>query len=142
MNDESGAPPPAQTKRRFLDRAPTAPMAPTVIGAGAVVVGNLRGAGPFVISGEVEGDGDLDGSLYITASGVWNGNIRAAQALVAGKVFGSLRVGGKLEIGRTAVIRGSVSAGRLAIAKGAVVEASVAVTAGEPVVRFEEKRGT
>lgn len=137
MSEENGAPP-AAVKRRFLDRNPTAP---TVIGAGSVVVGNLRGAGPFVISGEIQGDGDLAGSLCITLSGVWNGNVRTVQALVAGTVVGSLRVDGKLEIGHTAVIRGTVSARNLAIAKGAIVDGKIEVTSGEPVVQFEEKRG-
>ena len=137
MSEESGGPP-AAVKRRFLDRSPTAP---TVIGAGSVVVGDLRGAGPFVISGEVQGDGDLDGSLCITLTGVWNGNVRTLQALVAGTVVGSLRVDGKLEIGRTAVIRGTVSARNLAIAEGAIVDGKIEVTSGEAVVQFEEKRG-
>ena len=46
----------------------------------------------------------------------------------------------KLEIGQTAVIRGSVSARTIAIARGAVVDGDITVTSGTPIVRFEEKR--
>ena len=47
---------------------------------------------------------------------------------------------GKLEIGYTAVIRGSVSARTIAIAKGAIVDGDIVVTSGEPPLEFEEKR--
>ncbi|HUX73533.1 MAG TPA: polymer-forming cytoskeletal protein [Steroidobacteraceae bacterium] len=125
-------------KRRFFDRGPASP---TVIGAGSVVTGNLRGAGPFVIAGEVHGDGDLAGALSIEATGLWKGEVRARQAIVAGKIEGGLHVEEKLEIGRTAVIRGTVSARSVAIAKGAVVDGKIEITSGAPVVQFEEKRG-
>ena len=97
-----------QPKRRFLDLGEATP---TFIGATSVFIGNIRGAGQFVVSGEVHGDGELDGALNLSASGCWHGNIQAQQAIVAGKIMGGLSVKDKLEIGYTAVIRGKVSAG-------------------------------
>jgi cytoskeletal protein CcmA (bactofilin family) len=47
----------------------------------------------------------------------------------------------KLEIGSSAVIRAEVVARSIAIAKGAIVEGAITVTSGQPIVRFEEKRG-
>ena len=58
-----------------------------------------------------------------------------------GTAGGTLNIAGNLEIGSTAVIRGSVSARTIAIAKGAVIDGEVTVTSGQPIVRFEEKRG-
>ena len=124
-------------KRRFLELNATAP---TFIGAGTVFHGNVRGAGQFVVSGEVHGDGMLEGDLMLTATGVWHGHIQARQALVAGEIIGSLAVQGKLEIGYEAVIRGGVSARTIAIAKGAIVDGEIEVTSGAPVLQFEEKR--
>jgi cytoskeletal protein CcmA (bactofilin family) len=128
----------SEPKRRFfeLDSA-----SPTVIGAESVVIGDIRGNGQFVVSGEVHGDGDLNGGLSLAVTGVWNGYIRAEQAVVAGKIVGGLAVTGKLEIGYTAVIRGSVSARTIAIAKGAIVDGDIEVTSDAPIVEFEEKRG-
>jgi cytoskeletal protein CcmA (bactofilin family) len=125
-------------KRRFLDRAASSP---TVIGEGSVFVGNLAGLGPFVVSGEVHGDGDLAGDLHLAAGAGWRGNVRARRAIVAGHILGSLHVADKLEIGHTAVIRGSVSARQIAIAKGAIVDGDIVVTSGDPVTQFDEKRG-
>ncbi len=103
-------------------------------------IGNIRGAGQFVVSGEVHGDGELDGALNLSAIGCWHGNIQAQQAIVAGKIMGGLSVKDKLEIGYTAVIRGKVSARTVAIAKGAIVDGEIEVTSDTPVVQFEEKR--
>jgi len=124
-------------KRRFLEGPATAP---TFIGGQSVFVGNIRGAGQFVVSGEVHGDGDLDGGLNMSASARWHGHIRARRAIIAGEVIGSLTVAEKLEIGDTAVIRGRVCARTMAIAKGAIVDGEIEVTSDAPVVRFEEKR--
>jgi len=127
----------SEPKRRFFDLHSAAP---TVIGAGSVIIGDLRGDGEYVISGEVHGDGELGGGLNLAATGVWNGHIQALEAVVAGKITGGLAVKGKLEIGYTAVIRGSVSARTIAIAKGAIVDGDIVVTSGEPPLEFEEKR--
>src|ERR1700679_4194327 len=126
-----------EPRRRFfeLDSA-----TPTVIGADSVVMGDIRGTGPFVVSGEVHGDGDLAGGLNLSVSGVWNGYVRAEQAIIAGKIIGGLAVKGKLEIGYTAVIHGSVSARSIAIAKGEIVDGDIVVTSGLHMQEFEEKR--
>ena len=124
-------------KRRFLEGTAAAP---TFIGSESVFVGDIRGPGHFVVSGEVYGDGDIQGALNLSAAARWHGHIRARQAIIAGEIIGSLTVEDKLEIGYTAVIRGKVSARTIAIAKGAIVEGEIEVTSDAPVVRFEEKR--
>ena len=126
-----------ETKRRFFERITTTP---TFIGEDSVVVGNVRGAGPFVVSGAVHGDGDIDGGLNLSATGQWHGEIHAEQAIIAGRIEGGLTVRDKLEIGYTAVIRGRVSARTIAIAEGAIVEGEIEVTSDAPLHRFEEKR--
>jgi cytoskeletal protein CcmA (bactofilin family) len=126
-----------QPKRRFLESNGTTP---TFIGANSVFIGNIRGIGQFVVSGEVHGDGELEGALNLSSSGSWHGNVQAHQAVVAGTILGGLSVKDKLEIGYTAVIRGKVSARTVAIAKGAIVDGEIEVTSDSPVLQFEEKR--
>ena len=127
----------SERKRRFLDRGSTAP---TVIGAESVVVGNIYGTGQFVVSGEIQGDGELQGDLILSVTGKWFGHVRAKQAVIAGKITGSIAVDDKLEIGHTAVIHGGVSARTIAIAKGAIIDGEIEVTSGTPLTQFEEKR--
>jgi cytoskeletal protein CcmA (bactofilin family) len=131
----------SEQKRRFLERTLQASATATFIAADSVFVGNIRARGQFVVFGEVQGDGDLEGGLHLSATGIWRGNVRVHEAIVAGTLTGSLTVRDKLEIGRTAVIRGSVSARTLAIAKGAIVDGEIEITSGTPIHRFEEHRG-
>jgi cytoskeletal protein CcmA (bactofilin family) len=126
-----------EQKRRFFEINSTTA---TFIGADSVIVGNIRGAGHFVVSGEVHGDGDLQGGLHLSSTGSWHGFIRAQHAIIAGKITGGLSVREKLEIGYTAVIHGKVSARTMAIAKGAIVDGEIEVTSGAPVLQFDEKR--
>jgi cytoskeletal protein CcmA (bactofilin family) len=126
-----------EPKRRFLEGSTSTA---TFIGGQSVFEGNIRGLGQFVVSGEVHGDGDIQGGLNLCAGARWHGDIRARRAVIAGEIIGSLIVEDKLEIGYTAVIRGKVSARTIAIAKGAIVDGEIEVTSDAPVVRFEEKR--
>ena len=132
----------SEPKRRFFEHTLHASAAPTVIGGETVIVGNVRGRGQFIVGGEIHGDGELEGGLNLLASGSWHGNIRTHQAVVAGRIVGSLTVLDKLEIGYTAVIRGKVSAGTIAIAKGAIVDGEIEIKSDTPIVRFDEKRGS
>jgi cytoskeletal protein CcmA (bactofilin family) len=131
----------SEPKRRFLERSPLeGSPSPTVIAAGTVIMGDIRGRGQFVVSGEVHGDGDLDGQLLLAATASWFGIVHAQQAIVAGKIVGGIVVLDKLEIGVKAVIRGRVSARTIAIAKGAIVDGEIEITSGTPIVEFQEKR--
>jgi len=124
-------------RRRFLDLGSATP---TFIGAESVIIGNIRGTGLFVVSGEIHGDGEIKGGLNLSVTGRWHGFIEAQQAVVAGNIIGGLAVEDKLEIGSTAVIRGKVTARTVAIAKGAIVDGEIEITSGAQVVEFEEKR--
>lgn len=125
-------------KRRLLDKLGGSP---TVLGESTHFIGNLVSVGPFVLFGKLRGDGRIDGPLHVASTAHWEGDIEATQAIIAGHITGSLAIAGKLEIGKSAVIHGSVTAQTIAIAQGAVVDGDIRVTGQTPIVRFEEKRG-
>lgn len=124
-------------KRRFGDRG-NGP--PTVIGEGVDMQGDIRAPGALMLCGAIRGDGDIGGSLSIAKGAQWEGTVKSREAVVAGKLTGTLTVEGKLEVGAQAVIRGRISAKILAIARGAVIEGDILVTSDAPIVQFEEKR--
>lgn len=126
-------------RRRLFDRVDGSP---TLLGQGARFEGNLHAKGPVTVNGEIVGDGDVDGAVSIATGAHWTGNLRARNAVVAGRITGNVAVAEKLEIGKSAVIRGNVSAKSLAIAHGAVVEGEIAVTGSQPAHRFEERRAS
>ena len=124
-------------RRRFFDQRAGAP---TLIGIGSRFEGNLEVQGPMSLGGTIVGNGNVAGLVSIAQDAHWQGNVRAHSAIVAGRVTGDLTIETKLEIGKTALIRGAVRAHVLAIADGAIVEGEIAVTGSKPILRFEEKR--
>lgn len=124
-------------KRRLRDKV-SGPA--TLIGEGCRVKGTLSGSGEFMISGEVEGDCELSGTVSIARSGVWKGILRAQSVIVAGIVEGDIEAQGRVEIGQTARITGTVSGEAIAVAEGAVVEGTMKTTGRSAPVEFVEKR--
>ncbi|MGE0580685.1 MAG: polymer-forming cytoskeletal protein [Steroidobacteraceae bacterium] len=124
-------------KRRLLDQFGASP---TFIAEGCRMQGDLETRGALVLSGRLEGDGRVGGALSISVGARWQGNVHAKAGVIAGEVIGNVTIEDKLEIGATAVIRGSIAAKTLAIANGAVIEGDIVVTGTQPVVKFEEKR--
>ena len=93
-----------------------------------------------MVSGHVQGNGKIGGTLSVGKSAHWEGDISARQAVLAGQVIGKIVVEDKLEISASAVITGEIVAKILAIANGARIEGEVTVTSGKPILKFEEKR--
>lgn len=126
-----------EPKRRLSDRLG---MSPTVISESTSIVGDIVTQGPLMVSGHVQGDGRIGGTLSMSKSAQWDGDISARQAVLAGKVNGKIVIEDKLEISASAVIHGEIVAKVLAIANGARIEGAVTVTSGKAIVKFEEKR--
>jgi cytoskeletal protein CcmA (bactofilin family) len=126
-------------RRRLSDKMPSSP---TLIGVGTVVVGNLECEGDLVVSGSVQGDSLVHGGFTLFEGARWHGRVEAKFAVIAGEVEGEIRVSDKLEIRKSARIRGMVSARSIAVAKGAVIEGDLAVTSGAEVVSYDEKRNS
>ena len=128
-----------EPKRRLADRLG---MSPTVISESTTVVGDIETQGPLMVSGQVRGNGRIGGTLSVSKSAHWEGDISARQAVLAGRVTGKIVVEDKLEISSSAVISGEIVAKVLAIANGARIEGEVTVTSGKPILKFEEKRAS
>ena len=126
-------------KRRFRDRS-TGPV--SLINEGCKITGVLSGMGDFMISGEVEGDCDLAGSVSITEKGIWRGLLKAKSVVVAGTVEGDIQAAGNVEIANSARITGTVTGEAIAVAAGAVVEGTMKTSGRSEPVEFVEKRST
>lgn len=124
-------------KRRLLDRLGASP---SFVAPGCRLCGDLETDGPLLLCGAIRGDGRVGGALSLTAEALWEGEVHAATAVIAGRIVGRLVIEGKLEIGASAVIHADIVAHAVAIARGAVVDGDMTVTGGQPVVHFDEKR--
>jgi len=126
-----------EPKRRLVDRLG---MSPTVISESSTVVGDVETQGPLMVSGRVQGNGRVGGTLSMSKSAHWVGDITARQAVLAGHVVGKIVVEDKLEVSASAIIEGEIVARILAIANGARIDGDVTVTSGKPIMKFDEKR--
>jgi cytoskeletal protein CcmA (bactofilin family) len=124
-------------ERRLRDRrsGPT-----TLISEGCKIAGVITGDGDFQISGEIDGDCDLQGTVTLGKSGFWQGTIKAGNVIIAGHVEGDIIADGKVEITDTAKITGTVSGEAIAVAEGAVVEGVMRTSSKAEPVAFVEKR--
>ncbi|MDH5649884.1 MAG: polymer-forming cytoskeletal protein [Gammaproteobacteria bacterium] len=114
----------------------------TIIGEGTVFEGMLRGQDNQLISGKIIGECDLDGLLYLAASGQWQGNIKADIVIIAGTVEGNVFAKNKLELAESGRVSGNLEAPRIAIAEGAVYDGKIKMGKSTEVTRFKERRGT
>lgn len=124
-------------KRRLRDRVAGAA---TLINEGCKITGVIGGTGNFMVSGEVDGDCDLQGTLTVTDEGVWLGTIRAETVIISGRVEGDITASGKVEITSSAKIAGNVTADAIAVAEGAVVDGNMQTTGQSVPLEFIEKR--
>lgn len=124
-------------RRRLRDRTSGAA---TLINEGCKITGTIVGNGDFLISGEIEGDSDIDGTVTLAPNGHWRGTIKADTVIVAGHVEGDVVAAGNVEIGASAKIVGTVSGDAIAVAEGAVVEGVMKTTGQVDPTEFVEKR--
>jgi cytoskeletal protein CcmA (bactofilin family) len=123
--------------RRLRDRSSGAA---TLISEGCKISGTITGSCDFQVSGQVDGDCDIDSMLVLAKNGFWSGTIRANNVIVAGHVEGDIIARGNVEIMDTAKITGTVSGEAIAVAEGAIVEGVMKTTGQAEPTAFVEKR--
>jgi cytoskeletal protein CcmA (bactofilin family) len=111
------------------------------IAEGAVFRGTLRGHGHYLVCGEVQGRGEIEGGLTIAPPGRWKGDIQADRILIAGEVIGDVTARERMEIAAGARIRGDLSAPAIAIAEGAQHDGQLRVARKSQITHFREQRG-
>ena len=124
--------------RRIRDRVSGAP---TLINEGCKISGVISGTGDYQVSGEIDGDCEIEGTVTLARSGYWQGTISAWNVVISGHVEGDIIASGKVEISDTARITGKVTGEAIAVAEGAVVEGRMKTTGKAEPVGFIEKRG-
>ncbi|MDH4047474.1 MAG: polymer-forming cytoskeletal protein [Gammaproteobacteria bacterium] len=112
----------------------------TLISESCKITGTLAGSGNFMVSGEIEGDCNVDGTLTLSSNGRWKGTIRARTVIIAGTIEGDIEASGNVEITDSARITGTVAGEAIAVAEGAVVQGVMKTTGRSEPVEFVEKR--
>jgi cytoskeletal protein CcmA (bactofilin family) len=114
----------------------------TVIGPDSRFVGKFLGKEHFVVYGHVNGECDIEGTVILGETGVWEGNVRAANVVIAGHITGDVRATIKVELAPTARISGNISSPVVAIAEGAVYDGKIDMQKETRLTHFNERRAT
>jgi cytoskeletal protein CcmA (bactofilin family) len=110
-----------------------APVAPAVSDGYSVIDAHLSIQGDIATDGTVRVDGRIDGTLHradtliIGAGGVVIGNVEAREVVVGGELTGDLSVRGRVEIQKTATVRGDIRAAAVGLEEGGTVHGHVIV---------------
>ncbi len=120
----------------------------TLIGPRSTFEGTLNCESSMRIKGTAQGEIHCARSIVIEESAQVNAKVTAANAVVAGKVDGSIVCEGRLEVLATGRVTGELTAGVLIIQEGAFFEGHLKMRerrpdepAAEPVRRFGAPEG-
>ena len=101
----------------------------SIIGAGMRVVGDCTTDGTLRIEGTVEGTVKAGKAVVVGKDGLVDGHVETQDAVIGGRITGSLSAASRLELQATAMVDGEVRARRMQLEEGAILNGNV--TMGE-----------
>jgi cytoskeletal protein CcmA (bactofilin family) len=130
----------------FRRRRPARPASDgySVIDDQLAISGDISTDGTVRVDGRIEGSLHRADTLIIGAGGVVVGNVQAREVVIGGELTGSMMVSGRVEVQKTATVRGDIRAAAVALEEGGTVHGHVMVhslDAGEmPTIGAGERR--
>jgi cytoskeletal protein CcmA (bactofilin family) len=106
----------------------------SIIGPGMTIVGDCETDGTVRVEGSVEGSIRAGKAVVIGKQGVVSGDITTQDAVISGRVEGTLVAASRLELQSTCHIEGEVHTRRMQLEEGAVLNGSVHMGAESPKV--------
>ena len=119
---------------------------PTVIGADAVFKGELSFEKGVRVDGRIEGKVNTKGHIAVSQGGHLQADVDAATVIVEGEVKGNLVAADRVELRKSARLKGDITASKLLVAEGAAFighchigpDAQKAAPAAPPTNRIAE----
>ncbi len=97
----------------------------SIIGAGMRVVGNCTTEGTLRVEGVLEGTVQAGKAVVVGKDGVVIGDISTQDAIIGGKVTGTVVAESRLELQATCVIDGEIQARRIKLDEGGQVNGEI-----------------
>ena len=92
----------------------------SVLIASTTIQGNLDTENDLRLEGTVKGEVTVNGKVVLGQSGIIEGTLNAAEAVIHGKITGNLYINKLLQLASTAVIEGDITASQFSVQEGAV----------------------
>lgn len=99
----------------------------SIIAAGMKVVGDCTTEGTIRIEGAVEGTVQAGKAVVVGKDGLVDGHVKTQDAVIGGRITGSLLAASRLELQATAQVDGDVRARRMQLEEGAVLNGKVSM---------------
>jgi cytoskeletal protein CcmA (bactofilin family) len=99
----------------------------SIIGKGMTLTGDCETDGALRIEGTVKGNVRAGKAVVIGKEGLVDGNIYTQDAVISGRVLGSVHAHSRLELQATSQISGEIEARRMQLEEGATVQGQVTV---------------
>ncbi|MFA4880741.1 MAG: polymer-forming cytoskeletal protein [Candidatus Doudnabacteria bacterium] len=96
--------------------------AETIVGPSVKVEGELSSEGNVRIDGQVAGNVRTSQNLAVGEQAVISANVKALNAVIAGKIKGNITVEEALEITETGQVEGDITAKIISISPGAIFQ--------------------
>jgi len=97
----------------------------SIIGPGMSIVGDCSTEGTIRVEGMVDGSISAGKAVVIGKQGIVKGDIKTQDAVISGRVEGTLVASSRLELQATCHIEGEVRTRRMQLEEGAVLNGSV-----------------
>ena len=104
----------------------------TMIGADAVIQGNISCNDGIAIYGKVFGDVTSEGPVRIARGGEVHGNVQASDSNIGGTVAGNVRVEKRAVLGSESNLKGDIIYRTLVIEEGAQFQGHCVLASNEP----------
>jgi len=126
---------------RITDTVPESGLK-TVITSATVINGEIKGQGDFYLEGQLTGNIEVGGLLFIGKAGSFQGEATAENMVIEGRVEGQIKAASKIEIRSSGNILGNIFCQQIAIAEGAFLDGKVKTKKGKLLTPeyFVEKR--
>jgi cytoskeletal protein CcmA (bactofilin family) len=112
----------------------------SIIGPGMRVVGDCQTEGTLRIEGSVEGTVRAGKAVVLGKDGVVDGDIATQDAVIGGRVTGSIVAESRLELQATCVVEGKVQARRIKLDEGGTVNGTVQIGDVSGAARSQARR--
>jgi cytoskeletal protein CcmA (bactofilin family) len=102
----------------------------SIIGPGMKITGDCDTNGAVRVEGTVQGNIRAGKAVVVGKDGLVEGDISTQDAVISGRVKGSLKADSRLEVQAASRVEGEVSAGRMQVEEGAVLNGTVKIGKG------------
>jgi len=116
----------------------------TIIGKGSYIEGKINIQNSIRIDGKIKGDITTTGTLTVGPEGEISGNSLVENAVIGGKIKGTLKANSKVILESSSIFIGDLKTQRITIDEGAVFEGNCQMREGDkpqtPVKKSEPEK--